>query len=117
MTRREPPEIRWRAVLIGGAVALGAGAVLSYVLGAGLNTVAGFASVAAGAATAGLLAPTAGGFHGGLVAALWIVAEALTDPLLAAASNVVADTASTLLLDVLRLAVGVGAGWLASRTR
>lgn len=119
MTRREPPEIRWTAVLAGGAVAFGAALLLFYLLGAGLSTVAGLASVGAGALVAGRLAPAAGGLHGGLVAALWIVAEALSDPFFAApaAPDVVADTALALAVDIVRLALGVAAGWVGGGVR
>jgi hypothetical protein len=117
VTRREPPEIRWSAVLVGGAVAFGTALLLFYVLGAGLNTVAGVVAVGAGAAVAGRLAPSAGGLHGGLVAAFWIVAEALSDPFFAAPPDVVGDAAATVLIDVIRLAVGIAAGWLGARAR
>jgi len=115
VSRREPPEILWRAVLIGGAVAFGAALLLFYVLGPGLNTVAGFVAVVAGAVVAGRLAPAAGGLHGGLVAAFWIVAEALSDPLFTAPSDVVGDTALTVAFDVLRLVLGVVGGWIGGR--
>jgi hypothetical protein len=104
-------------VLVGGAVAFGTGLLLFYLLGAGLNTVAGFASVAAGAFVAGRLAPGAGALHGGLVAAFWIAAEALSDPFFAAPADVVGDTALTLAIDVVRLSLGAGAGWLGARMR
>ena len=115
MRRREPPEIRWNAVLIGGAVALATAVLLFYLLGRGLSPVAGFTAVAAGGLVAGRLAPASGGLHGGLVGALWILSEALSDPLFAAAPDVVSDTAVTVLADVARLVVGVAAGWVGSR--
>ena len=117
MTRREPPEIRWRAVLAGGAVAFGASLLLFYVLGPGLNAVAGLAAVGAGALVAGRLARAAGAFHGGLVAAFWIVAEALSDPFFTAPPDLVGDTAVTLVIDVALLAIGVAAGWAGGRLR
>jgi hypothetical protein len=113
--RREPPEIRWGAVLLGGAVAVASGIVLFYVFGTGLGPVAGLVSVAAGALIAGWRAPAAGWLHGGLVATLWIAAEAVTDPLFPAAPDVVADAALTVIGDILRLALGVAAGWLGAR--
>ncbi len=117
MTRREPPEIRWRAVLVGGAVALAAVLLLYYSLGPGLSTVAGLIAVAVGAAVAGRLAPAAGALHGGLVAALWILAEALSDPLFSAPSDLLGDTAATVLADAIRLATGAAAGWLGALSR
>ena len=115
MAHREPPQIRWTAVLWGGAVALVTAVVLLYALGPGLGTVAAFLAVAAGGLVAGRLAPGAGSLHGGLVAVFWIVAEALSDPFFATAPNVLGDAASTVVADVLRLAIGVGSGWAGAR--
>jgi uncharacterized membrane protein YccC len=117
VTRSEAPEIQWRAVLVGGAVALGAALLLFYMGGPRLNVVAGLVAVAAGALVAGRLARVAGGLHGGLVGALWIAAEALSDPLFTGPADVVGDTALTVVLDVTRLGLGVGAGWLGARLR
>ncbi len=118
---REIPPIEWRPVLIGGAVA----AVLSFLLSigsqgtssgvAGALTVA--AGIAAGSAVAGRLARARGAFHGGLVAVVWIAAEALAEPFRPAASDVVLDLAATVVSDVLRLLVGVVFGWLGGRLR
>jgi hypothetical protein len=117
VTRRDAPEIRWRAVLAGGAVAFGAALLLFYLLGSGLSAVAAAGAVAAGSLVAGRLARAGGPLHGGLVAVFWIVAEALSDPLLMSSPDVAGDTARTVLADALTLAIGVGAGWVGSRLR
>ena len=98
-------------------MAVGLALVLFYVLGPGLTVLAELVAIAAGGAVAGRLAPRRGGFHGGLVAVLWIAAEALSDPLFAAPPDVVGDAAITVLMDIVRLTVGVAAGWTAARLR
>ena len=114
MTRGAPP-IDWRAVLIGGAVAVGTSLLLSIssqVVGAGSVG----AGIAAGAAVAGRLAKARSAFHGGLVAVLWIAAEALADPLRPAPGDALSDTALTVVADVIRLGLGVLFGWLGGHT-
>ena len=118
---RELPPIEWRPVLIGGAVA----AALSFLLSIGSQGTAPAVSVpvavaggiAAGSAVAGRLAKARPAFHGGLVAVVWIAAEALSEPLRPAAGDVVVDLAATTVSDVLRLAIGVLAGWTGGRAR
>jgi hypothetical protein len=111
---REVPPITWRAVLIGGTVALAAILLLS-IASQPLPPVA--VGIAAGAAVAGWLATARGGFHGGLVAALWIGAEALAEPFRPAPADVVADLANTILLDLVWLTLGVAFGWIGGRLR
>ncbi|MBI2983466.1 MAG: hypothetical protein HYY42_04720 [Chloroflexi bacterium] len=111
---REVPPIAWRAVLIGGSVALAVSLFLS-MASQMLPAVA--VGIAAGAAVAGRLARERSGFHGGLVAVLWIGAEALSEPFRPAPADVVADLAQTILLDVVRLALGVLFGWLGGLAR
>lgn len=113
MTREVPP-IEWRAVLSGGAAALLVSVLLSIASQPGLAVPAG---IAAGAALAGRLATTRSAFHGGLVAVLWIAAEALAEPFRPAHPDVAADLARTLLSDVLNLGLGVAFGWLGGRAR
>lgn len=111
---REMPPIEWRPVLVGGAVAL----VVSLFLSMASQTLPAVpVGIAAGAAVAGRLARQRSGFHGGLVAVLWIAAEALSEPFRPAPADVVADLAQTILLDVVRLALGVAFGWLGGRLR
>jgi hypothetical protein len=111
---REVPPITWRAVLIGGTVALAAIVLLS-IASQPFPPVA--VGIAAGAAVAGRLATARGGFHGGLVAVLWIGAEALADPFRPAPANVATDLANTILLDVAWLTLGIAAGWAGGRLR
>lgn len=114
MRTREIPPIAWRAVLTGGAVALVVSLLLSM---ASQPLVAVPAGVAAGGAVAGWLATSRSAFHGGLVAVLWIAAEALAEPFRGAAGDVVTDLAQTILADVVRLALGVLFGWLGGLAR
>jgi len=111
---REVPPIGWRAVLIGGTVAL----VVSLLISMASQTLPAVAvGIAAGAAVAGRLAPVRSAFHGGLVAVLWIAAEALAEPFRPAPADVVTDLAQTILADVVRLALGVVFGWLGGLAR
>src|SRR6266508_4364240 len=116
MSVREVPPIEWRAVLIGGAAAVLVSFLLSVgsqAQGAGgLAAAAIPAGIAVGAAVAGRLAGVRSAFHGGLVAVLWVGAEALAEPLRPAAADVAADLAQTVVADVIRLALGVLFGWL-----
>lgn len=75
------------------------------------------AGIAAGAAVAGRAAPTDGGFHGGLVGVLWIAGAAVLEPLTPAATDVAADLARTLAVDVALLALGVLFGWAGGLAR
>ena len=77
----------------------------------------GAVGIAPGAAVAGWLARARGAFHGGLVAVLWIAAEALSEPLRPAAADVVSDTALAIVGDVVRIAAGVVFGWIGGRAR
>ncbi len=117
---RAAPEIRWRAVLGGGAATLFLAIALS--LGASLGGspflvgAAPWIAIALGAAAAGRLAASAGALHGGLVAVLWIVADTLAAPAAPAVADVVSDTVRTVALDAVWLAIGAIAGWLGSRS-
>lgn len=118
---REIPPIEWRPVLIGGAVA----ATISLLLSIGSQgTASGLPAttpiavgIAAGSAVAGRLARARGAFHGGLVAVVWIAAEALAEPFRPAAGDVIGDFGATIAADLLGLAVGVVFGWLGGRLR
>jgi len=111
---REIPPIEWRPVLIGGAVAL----VLALLLSMASQTLPAVAvGIAVGAAVAGWLATSRGAFHGGLVAVLWMAAEALAEPFRPAPADIATDLAQTLVADVLRLALGVSFGWFGGLAR
>ncbi len=117
---REMPPVEWRAVLIGGAVAVLVSLLLSIgsqaLAAAGLAAAAVPAGIAVGAGVAGRLAAVRGAFHGGLVAVLWIAAEALAEPFRPAPPDVVSDLAQTVLADLIRLGLGLLFGWLGGRT-
>ncbi len=118
--KREAPEIRWRAVIAGGAatlvLAFGISLVAALLGSLPLVAVGVFVGIALGAAAAGRLAGTAGILHGGLVAALWILASAVVAPSGPASSDVLGDTLRTVVLDVASLLVGAFAGWAGSRS-
>ncbi|MDE3192453.1 MAG: hypothetical protein KGN00_02080 [Chloroflexota bacterium] len=118
--KREPPQIRWRAVIAGGAATLFLAFTLSLVAAlAGSLLLVGLAvwiGIAVGGAAAGRLAGRAGLLHGGLVAALWILASGIAAPPGSGATDVLGDTLRTVVLDVASLAVGAAAGWLGSRS-
>jgi hypothetical protein len=111
---REVPPISWPAVLTGGAVAVLVSLVLSMASQPLLAVPAG---IAVGAAVAGRVAPVRSAFHGGLVAVLWIAAEALAEPFRPVAADVAVDLAQTLVADVVRLGLGVAFGWLGGRMK
>lgn len=117
---REAPEIRWRAVIGGGAATLLLTLTLSLVAAIAasplLLMLAVPIGIAVGGAAAGRLAEAAGALHGGLVAILWIVASALAGPTGPGAPDVLADTALTMVWDAAWLAVGALAGWLGARS-
>jgi hypothetical protein len=99
------------AVLVSLAVSLAALATSSDALLVAATPV----GLAAGGAAAGRLARAAGALQGGMVAVLWIIAEALADVFGPPAADVVADVALTLLGDAGRIAIGALSGWLAAR--
>ncbi len=83
---------------------------------ADLSAVAGILGVSVGGYIAGRRAGRAGALHGTLVAVAWILLLGLgVLPQPGAASSVVADTALTVLSDVIVLAAGSIGGWLATR--
>jgi len=115
--RRTAPGVQWRPVIAGGALAALvtiAGVVASTAAGIGpLGAVSVPAGIAAGGFLAGRLARSAGLLQGGMVAVLWIAAEALGDiaspP---AVADPVADLALVVLSDIFRISLGAAFGWL-----
>ncbi len=118
--KREAPEIHWRAVIGGGAATLLLTFALSLVAAIAASPLLLFLAVpvgvVVGGAAAGRLARTAGALHGGLVAALWIVASALAGSSGPGTPDVLADTALTVVWDAAWLAAGALAGWLGARS-
>ncbi len=113
------PEIDWIAVAIGAVAAVVIAVALVNVAAAAkadLSAIAGIVGVSAGGYVAGRRAGRAGALHGTLVAAAVVVLLGLgVLPQPGTASNVVADTALTVLSDVVVLAAGTIGGWVATR--
>jgi hypothetical protein len=111
--------VRWGPVLAGGGVAVLVSLVVSLAaLAAGSDALLVAATplgIAAGGAAAGRLARAAGALQGGMVAVLWIIAEALADVFGPPATDVAAEVALTLLGDAARIAIGALFGWVAAR--
>ncbi|MGH2378215.1 MAG: hypothetical protein ACRDGT_07035 [Candidatus Limnocylindria bacterium] len=118
--RRQAPEVRWRAVLIGGLVAVMATVLVSY-LALGLSSdpllsVATALGLAAGGATAGRLAGSFGALQGGMVGVFWVLAEAIQESFGPPSGDVLGDVALIILADGARIAVAALFGWLGART-
>ena len=119
MPERAMPGIDWTAVLLGAVAAVVV--ALAILVGSGaartdVGPVAEIAGVAAGGYIAGWRARRAGVAHGALVGAATIIVLGLGIlPQPGAATSVVADTALTVLSDVVVLAAGAAGGWLATR--
>ncbi|MFN2520763.1 MAG: hypothetical protein ABR525_06945 [Candidatus Limnocylindria bacterium] len=119
MPERAMPGIDWPAVGLGTVAA--AVIALALLVGSGvahadIGPIAEIVGVVAGGYVAGLRARIAGAAHGALVAAALIVVLGLgVLPQPGVAGNVVADTALTVLSDLVVLAAGTGGGWLATR--
>lgn len=114
------PRIDQRAVLIGGAIAIGSTvAGIAVASATGLPAVATFAplpGIGLGAFVAGRLAGQGGLLQGGLVAALWIAADAVASLFGAPPQGELAtDTVLILLRDLIHLSVGSAAGALGTR--
>lgn len=118
--RRDPPRVEWPAVLIGGAVATLVGiatVVVATLLSAPvLSLWASPVGLTAGGAVAGRISGHFGLLQGGMVAVLWIVAEALAASFEPQAEDVVADLAVVLLADAGRLTLAGVAGWIGARS-
>jgi len=118
--RRQPPQVRWSAVLVGGAVAvlvsLGVSLVGLAAASDALLLAATPVGLAAGGAAAGRMARAFGALQGGMVGVLWILAEALADLFGPATGDVLGDVALTVLADAGRIAIGALFGWLGARS-
>lgn len=114
MRRRAAPSIDRRAALVGFLVAAAVTIALPLL---GFSALGPIAGSAAGGAVAGRVAGRDEAFHGATIAALLIVALAIVASFGAAsAGDVLADTAWTVLSDLLLLLVGAAGGWLARRS-
>lgn len=118
--RRPSPQVHWRAVLIGGAVALVITIAVSLVAEtfrlSGLHLAATPLGLAAGGAAAGRISRVFGALQGGMVAVLWIIAEALADAFAPASANALADVALIIAADAARIAIAALFGWLGARS-
>jgi uncharacterized membrane protein AbrB (regulator of aidB expression) len=114
MTQRTVPEVD--------PVATASGLALSIVVAIagvflGFPAIPGLCGVAAGGYVAGRVARRDGLFHGAIVAALAIVLiSAAASAGNANVSNILADTLSIVVSDVLLLLFGSAGGWLATRS-
>jgi hypothetical protein len=113
-TRRPGPQLRWRAVLAGLAVAV----ILALLARSFLAPVPGIAAtiigIALGGFVAGKWADSAGLYHGAVVGAGWIALEALgAVPTASYSSDVLTDTAIVFGIDALILIAGAIGGWRA----
>lgn len=113
MERRTVPQLDARSVA--------AGLLLSFLvsMGAsllGFQAIVGFAGAAAGGALAARLAGRDGPLHGAAVGVGDVLALAIaTGAADALTTNVVADTAATVISDALLLLCATAGGWLAGR--
>lgn len=112
--------MRWRAVLVGGGIAVLVSLALS-LLALGLSSdplvlAATPIGLAAGGAAAGRLAGSFGLLQGGMVGVLWILAEALADTFGPPGGDVLTDVALILLADGGRIAIAALFGWLGERS-
>lgn len=118
--RRQPPQIHWRAVLIGGFVAVVATIAVS-VLASALRSdllllAATPVGLAAGGATAGRISGTFGLLQGGMVGILWVVAEALSETFGPPSSDILGEVALILFADGSRILLAAAFGWLGARS-
>ena len=114
MRDRIAPRLRWIAIAAGVVVAT----VIAWIAHAALAPIAGLAAtiagVAVGALLAGKWADSAGLQHGVMVAVGYIVLEAVgLAPSAASATDLLADTATVIAVDVLMLLVASAAGHVA----
>jgi hypothetical protein len=118
--RRQPPQIHWRAVLIGGLVAVLATIAVSFMasgVGSDLLLLAATPiGLAAGGATAGRISGSFGLLQGGMVGILWVVAEALSETFGPPSGDILADVALILLSDGSRILLAAAFGWLGARS-
>ena len=113
------PGIDWAAVGIGAVAAVVVSLAILVASGAArtdIGPVAQIVGVVAGGYVAGRRAQAAGAAHGALVAAAAIIVLGLgVLPQPGGPTSVLADTAMTVLSDVVVMAAGTAGGWIATR--
>jgi hypothetical protein len=118
MQGRSAPELRWRAVLAGIALAVIVAVVARYALAPIPGLVATMFGIGLGGFVAGKWADSAGLYHGAMVGAGWIALGAVgLVPTPAYGADVVADTVTIIWLDLATLVAASLGGWLARRDR
>lgn len=118
MQRRSGPELRWRAVVAGIALAVIVGLAARYALAPVPGLVATMFGIGLGGFMAGKWADSAGVYHGAIVGAGWIALGAVgLVPTPGYAADVVADTVTIIWLDLATLVVASLGGWIAQRDR
>ena len=114
MGRRSMPELDARAVATGLALSILV-AILSIFLG--FPAIGALAGVAIGGYVAGRAARRDGLYHGAIVGMLAIIAASIAASAgNASVTNVLADTLSIIVSDVLILAFSSLGGWLSTRS-
>lgn len=117
--RPTPPQIEWRAVLIGGAAAFATSAAVAALSAAAssdlLLVAATPVGLALGGAVAGRISGVFGLLQGGMVGVLWVFAEALADTFAPTGGDILADVALVLIADAGRIALAAAAGWAGAR--
>ncbi|HEU5162029.1 MAG TPA: hypothetical protein VFV54_02680, partial [Thermoanaerobaculia bacterium] len=118
MQRRSTPELRWRAVIAGIALAVIVDVAARYALAPIPGLVATMFGIGLGGFMAGKWADSAGLYHGAIVGAGWIALSAVgLVPTPVYAADVVADTVTVIWLDLATLAAASLGGWIARRDR
>ena len=108
------PELDARAVAAGVALSV---VVAVGALFLGFPAIGALCGVAAGGYVAGRMSGRDGLFHGAIVGALAIVLTSIAVSAgNAPASNILADTLSIIVSDVLMLLFGSAGGWLSTRS-
>lgn len=118
--RGQPPQIHWRAVLLGGLVAVVATIAVSVLASAVRSDLLLLAAtpvgLAAGGAIAGRISGTFGFLQGGMVAILWVVAEALSETFGPPSGDILGEVALIVLADGGRILLAGTFGWLGARS-
>lgn len=114
MTQRSLPELDARAIAAGLALTI----VVAVVLAAlGFPPISSLLGIAAGGYTAGRMAGRDGVFHGAMIGVLSIIVASIAASAgNSTVNNVLVDTLTIVVSDVLILLVSSAGGWLATRS-